>query len=108
MSNQNGSPKPIRRVTGKALFDCGLIAVTPGAQEVMRKHGLHPLILIARHLSGDWGEIHADDKGLNEQALKDGSRILSVYKFGKDAEDVLWVITEASRMATTVLTPDEY
>ena len=35
--------------------------------------------LLDRHLTGDWGDIHPEDRGLNEEALRTGARIFSVY-----------------------------
>jgi hypothetical protein len=96
-----------------ALFPLGQVVATPGALAVMERLGIDPAALISRHVTGDWGDIHPDDRGLNEQALTDGSRILSVY--GADGgDDRLWLITEAvadeagHRLATTILRPDEY
>ncbi|MHB0960504.1 MAG: hypothetical protein ACYC0X_31125 [Pirellulaceae bacterium] len=62
-------------------------------------------------ISGDWGDVCPDDKQLNDQALIDGSRILSAYKTRNNVK--IWVITEACvdhgrRAATTILKPDEY
>lgn len=104
MVMSNGSPKR-RVVTGKPLFHPGVVVVTTGAAEVIRKHGLHPVVLIARHVSGDWGQIDPADLATNEAALIDDARLMSVYKF---EGDTLWVITEADRSSTTILTPDEY
>lgn len=61
--------------------------------------------LVRRHLSGDWGDVDKQDAAANDRALKWGDRILSSYKIG---EEKLWVITEADRSSTTVLTPGEY
>ena len=93
----------------RALFPLGRVVATPGAIEIMERLGLNPAALVSRHVTGDWGDIHPEDRGLNEQALIDGSRILSVY--GTDdgaADDRLWVITEADRAATTILRPEDY
>jgi hypothetical protein len=60
---------------------------------------------LKRHASGDWGDICPEDRGLNELALKDGSRLLSVYGTG---ERKFWIITEADRSVTTVLMPEDY
>jgi hypothetical protein len=99
-------------VTGP-LFPLGQTVATPGALEVMERLGIDPAGLIARHVTGDWGDIDPEDRGLNEQALRDGSRIFSVYgKRGSDGR--LWVITDAEaddaghRLATTILRPDDY
>ena len=48
---------------------------------------------------------------LNDEALQDGSRILSAYI--TRAGEKIWIITEATddrgqRSATTILLPDEY
>lgn len=105
MVAENGLPPRGRKVTGKALFNGGVCVGTPGANEVMRRLGLHPLLILARHMTGDWGECDPEDARENERAVKSGDRIMSVYKFG---EDTLWVITDAGHETTTILTPDEY
>jgi hypothetical protein len=75
----------------------------------MEHYGMEPAELLARHLSGDWGDIHPDDRGLNEQALRHGDRLLSVYGEDKTDEDSrIWIITEADRSATTILRPEDY
>lgn len=66
---------------------------------------------VTRHANGDWGEVCPDDGQLNDEAVKDGSRILSAYSTAKGAK--IWIITEASddsgnRTATTILLPEEY
>lgn len=78
---------------------------TPGAIEHLTEHGLSPLDLINRHSSGDWGDLCASDKNLNDQAITDGSRILSAYVV---AGEKLYVITEWDRSYTTVLLASEY
>jgi hypothetical protein len=60
---------------------------------------------LARHSSGDWGELDAHDRRENELSLKQGWRILSSYPVG---EKVIWIITEADRSYTTILLPEEY
>ena len=52
-----------------------------------------------------------DDCHLNEEALVDGSRLMSAYSTAKGVK--LWIITEASddnghRCCTTLLLPEEY
>jgi len=65
-----------------------------------------PPHLFARHWTGDWGEISPEDHGLNEDAIRDGARIFSVYHL--EGGGRVWVITEAGRHATTLLLPSEY
>jgi hypothetical protein len=59
-----------------------------------------------RHAAGDWGEVYAEDWSLNDQAVLDGTRLLSAYRTLKGKQ--LWVITEADRSVTTILFPVEY
>src|SRR4051812_34578798 len=93
------------------LFPLGQLVATPGALEAMEQAGQPPVELLARHANGDWGQVCDDDKALNDEAVRDGSRILSAYHTKLGVK--LWIITEAvgehgQREATTILLPDEY
>ncbi|MBC8109043.1 MAG: hypothetical protein H7Z14_20830 [Anaerolineae bacterium] len=66
-----------------------------------------PLAYIAPHSRGGWGVVGDADKRLNDQAVKDGTRLLSAYML-RDSATRIWIITEADRSATTILLPDEY
>jgi hypothetical protein len=92
-------------------FPLGQLAATPGALEALKASGQTPDIFFARHAAGDWGEVDEEDRALNDQAIADGSRVLSAYRTLKG--DTLWIITEAlddagHRSATTILLPEEY
>lgn len=87
-------------------FPLGRVASTPGALEALRSSGETPEKFLRRHASGDWGEVDAEDKRTNDQAVGRGLRILSAYDTAKGQR--LWVITEADRSSTTLLLPDEY
>ena len=92
-------------------FKLGRVVATPGALAALEKAGQQPWEFLARHVRGDWGEVGVEDAGANNEALKDGSRLLSAYVL-KTGEK-LWVITEAeddhgNRAATTLLIPAEY
>ncbi len=93
-------------------FELGRLLITNGAQQALAATGESPLAFIfGRHAKSDWGDVDADDAALNDEALKDGSRLLSAYKL-KDGTKI-WVITEAEddngqREATTILRPEEY
>lgn len=84
-------------------FQPGTIVATIGAIQVASNDQIAHLL--ERHLSGDWGEVDAEDAKANEFALKHGERILSSYTVG---DEKLWVLTERDRSQTTVLTPGEY
>jgi hypothetical protein len=93
-------------VVKNARFKLGQIVATPGALEALSISGQSPWDFLARHVQGDWGEVDAEDKQSNEQALSDGSRLLSAYT--TKAGDRIWIITEADRSSSCLLTPDEY
>lgn len=93
------------------LFRPGRILATPGAMETFASSGQPVWEFISRHVAGDWGVVGPDDAEANNEALKDGSRLLSAYLL-RDGTKV-WIITEAEdedgdRVATTILLPDEY
>ena len=90
----------------RALFNLGMVVATPGALEALSRASQGAREFINRHQSGDWGDCCEEDSYSNDCALKNGSRIFSVYhtKLG----DKIWCITEWNRSSTTLLTPDEY
>jgi hypothetical protein len=63
-------------------------------------------ILLRRHISGDWGDVPAEDAQANEDALQTGARLLSAYTLSSGVK--VWVITEADRSSTTIMLPEEY
>lgn len=87
-------------------FEIGRCVATAAAIDATIESGEDLCSFVRRHHGGDWGEVCEDDAQANEDALTDGSRLLSVYFTKKDTK--LYVITEADRSATTVLLADEY
>lgn len=72
----------------------------------MQESGQMPALFLDRHVAGYWGEVDAEGWRLNDEALKNDSRVLSAYRTLKGVK--LWVITEAvddngKRAATTLL-----
>ena len=86
-------------------FTLGKLVATPGAIRKAQEMGSPLLRLVARHVSGDWGDMSEDDKQTNEDALTHGGRIFSAYVMSGVK---FWIITEADRSATTILLPEEY
>ena len=93
-------------VTAPKLFDTGRIYGTPGALKALSEARVDDMALLARHVTGDWSEMDKSDQRANQQAVKDGDRILSAYTLPTGT--AIWVITEADRSSTTMLLPDEY
>lgn len=97
------SPKP--------MFPLGEILATPGCITELQRSGQLPGEFLARHVTGDWGEVCPEDQAENELSLVEGFRLMSVYQTTKGTK--LWVITEAAdddgvRCCTTLLLPEEY
>jgi len=95
MKNQ---PKP----TSEPKFRLGPVLATPTVLECV--HQTDILAALARHVTGDWGELDADDQRTNDHAVKTGERILSVYRAANGTK--FWVITEDGH--TVVLLPQDY
>ena len=101
-------------------FAPGQIVATPGALALLTQHGVSPNTILRRHLAGDWGTLCSDDAALNDEALRDGSRILSSYLIAPGV--TVWIITDAetdidedgntlakpTRLYTTILRPEDY
>ena len=95
--------------SGHARFPLGQLAATPGALDLLEQHQVSLFDLLARHASGDWGDVGDEDAHANEQALIHGSRLLSCYKLVTSNPDTrVWIISEADRSVTTALLPSEY
>jgi hypothetical protein len=101
-----------RQVTVKSRFHPGQVVATPGAIEAIKASGQSPEVFLGAHLDGFWGgDLCEEDRLLNEEALIDGSRLLSAYSTLRGER--LYVISEAAdddgrRAATTLLLPSEY
>ena len=91
--------------TNKPQFPLGRVVATPAALEVMSSLGVEPKDLLFRHMSGDFGDCDEHDLQANEEAVENGDRVFSVYVIG---DSKLWVITEADRSSTCILTPEDY
>lgn len=87
-------------------FSLGQTLITPSANDAIEAAGQTPQEFLARHSTGDWGELSDDDCQENEFSITHNLRILSAYRTAKDVR--LWIITEADRSATTILLPEEY
>lgn len=59
-----------------------------------------------RFESGDWGDLCAEDKQLNDEAVESNDdRIVAAYNTSKGK---VYIITEWDRSVTTILFADEY
>lgn len=95
------------------LFPLGQVVATPAALDASQHPGQF-LELLARHVRGDWGSVDPEDAATNDEAVREGLRVLSAYAidpvkpcagFGANT---FWIITEADRSVTTILLPEDY
>ena len=67
-----------------ARFRLGHIVSTPNALAHLTQEDI--LRGIQRHQAGDWGDVCAEDRQANDQALVEGTRLLSVYRAASGTE----------------------
>ena len=90
--------------TKQAKFPLGQTVATSNALSKLTHDDI--LKALSRHVTGDLGEICEEDRQENEISLKNGWRLLSVYKAMNGTK--FWIITESDRSVTTVLLPEDY
>ena len=95
-----------------AKFNLGQIVATSGAIDALNLSAQSATVFLARHVTGDWGDVCKEDRQSNDDAVANEgdadkqSRVLSQYSTGNGT--VLWIITEWDRSYTTLLLPAEY
>jgi hypothetical protein len=85
-------------------FALGQTVITANAKSVLPE--LDVILALQRHHAGDWGELDEHDRQMNEDALRNGGRLFSVYKSVRGQK--FYIITEWDRSVTTVLLPEDY
>ena len=89
-------------------FAKGTTVMTRGIKAAMQynfKFFCEIIDSLERYSNCDWGELCAEDKAANDDALKNGHRLLGKYD---TSNGPIYIITEWDRSVTTVLFPDEY
>jgi len=89
----------------KPRFPLGRTCATAAVSQWAEKHGIDLTDYLRRHHCGDWGDLDDEDKQANEDALRNGARILSCYRLKNQK---IYCITEADRSMTTLLFASEY
>lgn len=85
-------------------FRLGRTVATPGVLDAIGAAGVTYLLML--HASGNFGDGCESDKAINEWAIENGERIVSMYE--KIFPHKIYVITECDRSVTTVLLASEY
>jgi hypothetical protein len=94
--------------TDPAVLDLGNLYVTSAVKAWRDSDELRPmlvLIALSQHEHGKWGDVDAHDRAVNDDAVRDGGRVLSAWKID---DRRIWIISEADRSVTTVLFPEDY
>ena len=90
----------------ESKFNFGQVVATATLVRYCEEKNFSLLPYLIRHGNCDWGDVCKDDKAANDEALKEGLRVLSEYKLPDGKR--IWIITEADRSATTMLFPEDY
>lgn len=91
-------------LTFMTKFHLGNVVGTPNVMELIDEK--FAALCLARHSLADWGNVSEEDRIVNDEALRNGGRLHSVYK---DLHgETFWIITEADRSVTTILMPEDY
>ncbi len=86
-------------------FSLGQVVATPNALKFLNTAPIDIAVLLARHQSGDCGDMSPDDILANLDAILRGGRVFSSYDVSTEK---IWIITEADRSVTTILLPSDY
>lgn len=95
----------MKQLIARAKFQPGQIVSTPAALEAMMRSGISSYILLARHLSGDWGDVDDEDKAASDWAMEAGLAIWSKYEL--PGGPAIMIKTEWDRSVTTLFLPGE-
>lgn len=87
------------------LFPLGQIVVTRNFLNYAQENNVNLMDLVARHASGDDGDLCKADQQLNDLAIKTEGRIFSSYLINGTK---FYVITEWDRSHTTVMLAEDY
>ncbi|WP_447774058.1 hypothetical protein [Variovorax boronicumulans] len=85
-------------------FHLGKVVITDPASAALERAGTEGVLLLARHVHGNWGDVTEQDALQNELALLLGLCVLSRYVIADNV--VIWIMTEADRATTTIMLAD--
>lgn len=74
----------------KPLFTLGRVVVTPGALAAIGVSGDDLSTYLARHQSGDWGDINAHDRRENQISLEQGACIILVCSLPERVLEIIF------------------
>jgi hypothetical protein len=86
------------------VLPLGRLVVTSGAFGSLSANDINAAV--DRHARGDWGELDEAARKQNDELVKRGGTVASIYLGSNGVK--FYVLTEADRSVTTVLLPMEY
>ncbi|WP_230971730.1 hypothetical protein [Nitrogeniibacter aestuarii] len=96
----------------KAQFELGQVVATRAFDALLAQHPHLFNDTIARHVTGDWGDVCSSDWKRNDAALARGERLVSMYLIDPalppDSNNLFYIVTEHDRSVTTFMRHDEY
>jgi len=88
----------------RSRFELGEFRLTASADKAISSHDI--AVALSRHANGDWGDLSDKERAKNDDSLKNGGRLVSLYRNFNGVK--FSIVTEADRSATTVLLPEDY
>ena len=64
------------------LVPLGIVTITPKAITALTAREVDLLELLDRHRAGDWGEAADGYASANDQSLREGGKVISIYPVG--------------------------
>ena len=91
------------------LFDTGEVTISENAQTALTAAKVDPQSLLARHRSGDWGDVSEFRRQANRLRLNQiGAGTLESGYTLYDTDDLILIITAPDRRITRILMQSEY
>ena len=91
-------------------FELGRVVMTRGIADRMEKDTAFSVFValsLGSYSNGNWGNLDEEAKRSNDDAIKNGDRIVAEYLY-EEINEKIWIITEWDRSVTTILFPWEY
>ena len=76
----------------QCLFDLGRLLMSKGVVAALAEARDSPFAFLERHVSGDWGDMCAEDAATNAYAIGRPMRIMSTYTTSNGVR--FWISTE--------------
>jgi hypothetical protein len=78
------------------VLPLGLVTVTPAALREFNRSDYGLLGLLDWHRAGKWGDAEEEYGSLNDEALRDGGTVVSIYEIGPKTQVIFTTKIQAS------------